>query len=189
MAGSDLSQGTPVQSNSTKLDRHLEETYNMPTPQWWESVAHAFAQLQELACPTSSVDLGHELAEPVDEYSASARLARATSLPSITLLPAGNHALKLAATNEVLQCLAFGTVGRKRYVELLWESIAQAQQAGAAKVVVHEVLQGVIPQITLRIGVHMFELRYLQCEPLVRTCVPIRSECVVSANIDTATRA
>lgn len=170
MAGPDLSQSTSVQPNSTKLDQHLKETFNMPTSQWWESVTQAFVQLQELSRPRSPV-LDHELDEPVDDDAASARLARAASLPAIILFPAGNHALGLTATNESLQCVAFGTVGRKRYVELLWESIVQAQEAGAAKIVVHEILQGEIPQITLRVDAHIFELRYFQCEPLVRTSV------------------
>lgn len=142
----------------------------MPTSQWWESVGLAFAQVQELSSSKSRAALD-DLDDTVDEYAVSARLARAASLPSIIILPSGNHALGLTATDEPLQCVAFGTVGRKRFVELLWESIVEAQDSGIAKIVVHEVLQGEIPQITFRVEDHIFELRYLQCEPLVRASV------------------
>ena len=171
MAGPDLSQSTSVQSDGSKLDNHLEETYNMPSCQWWESVGRAFVQLQGLSRPRSGGVVDDDLDRPADEYAVSARLTRAASLPTVILLPSGNHALRLTATNEALQCVAFGTVGRNMFVELLWEAIAQAQNNGTAKVVVHEILRGEIPQITLRVEAHAFELRYLQCESLVRTCV------------------
>ena len=171
MAGSDLSQGVSAQPNFARLDQQLERNFNMPTSQWWESVGKAFAQLQELSRPRSGAALEQGLDEPADEYAAGARLARAASLPSIILLPSGNHALGLTATDEPLQCVAFGTVGRKRYIELFWESIARTQEAGAPKIAVYEVLQGVDPKITLQIESHTFELRYHQCEALVRTYV------------------
>ena len=142
----------------------------MPTSQWWESAGWAFAQLQELSRPRSGAALDQELDEPSDEYAASARLARAASLPAVIVLPSRNYALGLTATNEPLQCVAFGTVGRKRYIELFWESIARAQEAGVPKIAVYEVLQ-LDPKIALRIESHVFELRYHQCEALVRTCV------------------
>ena len=171
MAGPNPSQSTSMQSDGSKLDKYLEEAYNMPPSQWWDSVREAFMQLQYLSRSRSGVAVDHDIDQPADEYAVSARLARAASLPAIVLLPSGNHALGLTATNEALQCVAFGTTGRKIFVELLWEAIAQAQNNGTAKVVVHEVLQGQIPQITLRVESHLFELRYFQCELLVRTCV------------------
>jgi hypothetical protein len=165
MAGTTLSQSMPCR----ELDQHLEDAYNMPTRQWWESAQRAFLRLQELFHPEPAALLSPELDEPAAEYATSARLARAASLPSIILLPSENHALELTATNEPLQCVAIGTVGSKLFVELLWELIAQAQEASGVKIVVHEVLQGPVLLITLSVEAHLFELKYFQCESLVRT--------------------
>jgi hypothetical protein len=187
MAETGPSHSASVQSNSSKLDNHLEHAYNMPTSQWWDSVGQAFARLQDLCRPRPNAALDCDLDQPADDYAVNARLARVTSLPAIILLPSGNHALRLTSTNEALQCVAFGTVGRKTFVELLWEAIAQAQNIGSPKVVVHEVLQGEIPQITFRVEAHIFELRYLQCESLVRKFVHFCSEGVSYANAPTAT--
>jgi hypothetical protein len=157
------------QFNGRELDQHLEEAFDMPTSHWWESVEQTFVQLQELVnTRASALFTDDELDEPAGEHAASARVARAASLPSIILLPAGKHALGLTATSEPLQCVAFGTVGPKLYVELLWETVAQVQEPGVVKIMVHSVLQGPVPQIILRVEAHIFELSYLQCESLVR---------------------
>jgi hypothetical protein len=171
MASERLTQSASDQTNSGELERHLEEAFHMPTPQWWESVHQSFSRLQELFRPKSDALLHEELDEDADEYTISARLARAASLPSIILLPSGNHALGLAATNEPLQCTAFGTVGPKVYIELFWEAIAEAQESGHVNIMVHEILQESEPRILLRLETHIFELNYIQCEALVRKYV------------------
>lgn len=170
MARLDLSQ-LALALPDAKLDWHLEETYNMPTSQWWESVNRTFVLLQALVSTSKPSAVHENQDDPVDEYAARARSARAASLPIIRLFSSGTHALGLTATNEGLPCVAFGTVGRARFVELLWESIADAQDDGVTKITVHEILQGEIPRVTLRFNTHVFEMRYLQCEPLIRACV------------------
>lgn len=171
MAEHALSQNTPARSYGRELDQNLQEVYNMPTSQWWESVQLTFLRLEKLLHPKSVALLSNQLDEPAEEYAISARVARAASMPSIILLPAGTHALSLTATNETLQCMAFGTVGPKLYVELVRESIVQAQEAGTIKIAVYEILQGPVPRITLRVEAHVFEMKYLQCESLVRAYV------------------
>jgi hypothetical protein len=171
MAEQSLSRDTPARSYGRELDQNLQEVYNMPTSQWWESVQLTFLRLENLLHPKSVALLGNQFDEPAEEYAISARLARAASLPSIILLPAGNHVLGLTATNETLQCMAFGTVGPKLYVNIVLESIAQAEEAGTVKIFVYEILQGPIPRITLRVEAHIFEVKYIQCESLVRAYV------------------
>ena len=148
-----------------------------PSPQWWESTRHALAELQELTRlkPTAGhdpdQDQNEKPDEPIDEYAASARQAQAASLPAITLLPAGDYARSVSCVGDAIQCLVFGTVGRKLFVELLCEMIALEQEAQNGKIAVYEILRGEIPKITLSTENHTFELRYLQCEELARWCV------------------
>lgn len=171
MAENNSPRRTSVLSDVDELDRHLEKTYGMPMPEWWEGATRAYVQLAKIINPSAGAGPDPELDEPVDQYAANARLARAASLPEIVVLATGNHALNLTSVDEALQCVAFGTVGPKLYVELFWESIVEAQEAGAVKLSVFEVLQGPVPQITLSVEQYTFEFKYLQCEALVRRCV------------------
>jgi hypothetical protein len=153
MAENNSPRRTSVLSDIDELDRHLEKTYGMPMPEWWEGATRAYVQLAKIINPSAGAAPDPELDEPVDQYAANARLARAASLPEIVVLATGNHALNLTS------------------VELFWESIVEAQEAGAVKLSVFEVLQGPVPQITLSVEQYTFEFKYLQCEALVRRCV------------------
>lgn len=152
-------------SHST-LDAHLE---NMPTEEWWEDAYQSFHKLEQLIQPSWMAEKALEVDEKElgpDSYTRNMKAVRAGSLPYINVMPAGNHQLQLTATNEPLECVALGTMGARLFVELFWEAVTRAQQAGDA-IVIHEV-QSFVPRFLLTIGSHEFELKYMQCEALVR---------------------
>jgi hypothetical protein len=152
--------------NRLNLDAHLKD---MPTDSWWSQARQSFKALEQMIQPswmteTLPEEHGEEL--EIDLHDRNMERVREGLLPWITVLPAGNHQLQLTATNEPLECIAFGTMGAKLFIDLFWEAITQAQLAGQP-IVVHE-LQGFVPRVLLTVGSHEFELKYVQSEALVR---------------------
>jgi hypothetical protein len=150
-----------AEDNRSTLDVLLKE---MPSEQWWEDAYHSFNKVEQLIRPSWRRE--PETQEDLDEDIKNVRMVREGSLPFITVLPAGNHALQLTATNEPLECIVFGTMGAKLFVELFCETVSKAQDAGEA-IVVHEV-QSFVPRMLLSVGDYEFEIRYMQCETLIR---------------------
>lgn len=156
------------ENNRSTLDALLED---MPTEEWWSEAHQSFQMLQQLIRPEWMAKKFQEQYDPdqtyaFNEYAINQRLALETSLPFINVLPAGNHQLGLTATSEPLECIAFGTMGEQRFIDVFWEAVILAQQSDHT-VVVHEV-QSSVPRIWLTVGSHDFKLKYMQCEKLVR---------------------
>jgi len=145
----------------------LERSFNMPSPSWWIDADQAFAHLQELLRPKTDAILGDELGEGASGDAVLSRLVRQSSLPSIAILPAGSHAMRTTASNELLECIVFGSVGSTLFLELFWESVIQAQHTGEI-VLVHEIQASETPRIVLRLRSHVFVLHYLQSTTLAR---------------------
>ncbi len=110
---------SPEQQDSDRLMQHLEEKYNMPHEKWCVGVETAF-QCLRMVLERGQDDINHEGDDP---ESISAQAARAEAMPLVSLLPSGSHALRLTATNEDLQCVAFGTITAERFVEIFWEAV------------------------------------------------------------------
>lgn len=156
------------EGNPSTLDAHLSE---MPTEEWWHEAHQSFQMLQQLVRPEWMAKRFQEQYDPNQPHSSNEntinqRLAQETYLPFINALPSGNYRLGLSATNEPLECIAFGTMGAQRFLEVFWEAVVLAQQLEDT-VVVHEV-QSAEPRIWLTVGLHDFLLTYVQCEKLVR---------------------
>ena len=156
-----MAEITEEEVDYSSLDAHLKE---MPSKEWWTGVHETFDKLLQLIQPTWMRE--PETKEELDEYTKNSRMVREGSLPFATVLSTGNHALGFTATNEPLECIAFGTMGAKLFIELFWEAVNKAQDAGEA-IVVHEV-QSFVPRIVLSLGAYEFEMRYVQCETLIR---------------------
>ncbi|TAQ84229.1 hypothetical protein B7494_g7446 [Chlorociboria aeruginascens] len=120
--------------------------FNMPTHRWWTEVNQSFETIRDILCPDNAGN---------------------PNLPCIVIVSTGTHALGLTATNEVLECVAFGSLTTNRFLEVFWESIARAQQNGEA-LVIHEIDELPILRFLFRLGSHTFELRYMQSRDLVR---------------------
>ncbi|KAE9379172.1 hypothetical protein N431DRAFT_153233 [Stipitochalara longipes BDJ] len=150
------------QQDSDQLIGYLEENYNMPNEEWWISVDTAFQHLHTLLeChPNEAPD------EENDPQSISAQAARADALPLVSLLPSGSHALRFTATNEYLQCVAFGTISSDLYVDIFWEAVSRVQDEGG-KFVVYKIESGAF---WFNFEGHNFQLLYIRCENLVRSC-------------------
>jgi hypothetical protein len=147
--------------NRSALDAHLKQ---MPSEQWWDDAYDSFNRLEEIIKPSWTRET--VTPEDLDEDTKNVRRVREGSLPYMIILPSGNHALRLTATNEPLECVAFGTMGVKLFIELFWETVSTAQDVGEP-IVVHEV-QSFVPRILLSVGDFEFELRFVQCETLIR---------------------
>jgi hypothetical protein len=152
------------QQDSDQLIKYLEEKYNMPNVKWWEEVHNTFQSLRNI------LERGQDYIsnEEDDPESISAQAARADALPLVTLLPSGSHALHLTATNEDLQCVAFGTISAERYVDIFWEAVARIEDEGG---------NFMVYRIDSDRNIFWFnyegyncQLLYLHCEQLVRSC-------------------
>ena len=110
---------SPEQQDSDQLTKQLEEKYNMPHEKWRDGVETAF-QCLRMVLERGQDDITHEEDDP---ESISAQAARADALPLVSLLPSGSHALRLTASNEDLQCVAFCTISAERFVEIFWEAV------------------------------------------------------------------
>jgi len=153
---------TIEQKNSDQLTGHLGKNYDLPDKEWWSGVDTAFHNLQTL--------LEYHPNEVPDEEnnpeSISAQAARADALPLVSLLPSGSHALRLTATNEDLQCVAFGTISAELYIDIFWEAVSKVQDEGG-KFVVYKIESGAF---WFNFGGRNFQLLYVRCEDLVRSC-------------------
>ena len=143
--------------------RDLQEHYNMPSETWWMTAHNTFTQLCRI--------LGHKEAvatlDPEDPPGAiSARTARDHALPSVTVLATGNYGLRVSATNEPLECAAFGTMSPHTYKEVFWESVVQVQRSGTSTLVIHEVDGG--SRFLLTLDSLVFEVKYYHCNAFVR---------------------
>jgi hypothetical protein len=151
------------QQDADRLMKHLEEKYDMPNEEWWTSVNTAFQRLRTLLeiRPNEAPE-----AEEEDPQSISAQAARADALPLVSLLPSGSHAMQLTATNEDLQCVAFGTISTETYIDIFWETVIKVQDDGG-KFVVYQVETS---SFWFNFEGHNFHLHYVRCENLVRKC-------------------
>lgn len=157
--------GESIQHRDSDLVRQLQLRYGMPTEHWWEGAKQKYSQLCMLL-NNQSDDLESNW-KPHEDASEDAARARQESLPSISVLPIGTYNLRLAATDEDLECVVFGTVRDLLFIDLLLEAIGQAPEKGIS-VVVHELKRLPTPKVVLGIGSQTFGVTYFQCEELVR---------------------
>jgi len=109
----------PFECNLEVLATRLVKDYNVPPLGWWEETQHRFNQLCAIICPQEGV-----LAATLEDTNQLSYVQSAwqTSLPVVRLLPTGTHLLRLTATNEPLECIAFGTMSEVRFEEVFWYS-------------------------------------------------------------------
>jgi hypothetical protein len=139
------------QQDSDQLIEYLREHYNMPREEWWTSVDNAFQHLRTLLeCHPDEV-----CDEENDPENISAQAARVDALPLVSVLPSGSHAIRLTATNEDLQCVAFGTISDDLYIDVF---VVYKTESGA---------------FWFNFEGHNFRLLYVRCEDLVRSCPKI----------------
>ena len=157
-----LSGSDEVTARSSILDAHLKE---MPSDEWLNKAHSSFTKLEQFIRPRTLTSRATPR-EELDENVKKIRAVREGSLPDICILPSGNHALRFTATNEPFECIAFGTMGGKLFIELFWEAVSKAQDAGE-NIVVHEI-QSLVPRVLLSLDGYEFEMKYVQAETLIR---------------------
>lgn len=134
--------------NSQLLLRLLDQS-GMPNRQWWDEVGSAYHYMCQM------------LTEDINTEGQSNRASR----PMIVILPAGNYACKLSSPNELLRCVAFGTLRADLFVEVAWQNITRAQDKGQ-EVKVYEVTER---RILLGMSGCLFSLQYVESPELVRS--------------------
>lgn len=135
-------------ANSQQLTRVLEQS-GMPNRQWWDEVESAYQYMCRM------------LTEDINTEEESNR----TSRPMIVILPTGNYACKLSSRNELLSCVAFGTLRADLFLEVAWQNITRAQDEGS-EVKVYEATER---RILLSMSGYMFSLQYFGSPELVRS--------------------
>jgi hypothetical protein len=135
-------------ATSQQLSSLLEQS-GMPNSEWWDQAWSAYREVSQM------------LTEDVNTAEDSNRASR----PMIVILPTGNLACQLSSRNELLKCVAFGTVRSDLFVEVAWQNITGAQDKGS-KVRAYEVSER---RIVLEISGFMFGLHYIESPELVRS--------------------
>ena len=159
-----------ARENRQEFLKHLQKNYNKPTDDWWSTVENTFKRLGRILGQKEAIPILDREETPEAD---SARKARDYALPSVTVLPAGTHALRLAATNEPLECAVFGTMAPNTYKEVFWESTVQVQRAGDSPLVIHEADGGPIPRFLLTFESLLFDIKYYYSNALVRKWVEL----------------
>ncbi|KAM3068732.1 hypothetical protein ACMFMG_010909 [Clarireedia jacksonii] len=154
------------------LQQHLEDHFQVAPPEYWNEVQTAFQTLRKLLAAQSSNDVHSDSKIPNsqdDDEIPSAHLAHIGALPKLVVFPTGTHALKLTAKNEPLECVVFGTISSKLFVDVFWESILSAQATiPEVSISVRSARATNHPKFTLRIQSCLFEVTYSSCEKLLR---------------------
>jgi hypothetical protein len=135
-------------ANSQQLTRLLEQS-GMPNREWWDEVETAY----------------HEMCQILTEDVNSEELSNRASRPMIVILPTGNHTCKLSSRNELLRCVAFGTLRADLFVEVAWQNITRAQDKGS-RVRAYEVSE---KRSLLAFSRVVFSLHYIESPELVRS--------------------
>ncbi len=135
-------------ANSQQLTRLLEQS-GMPDRDWWDEVDSAY----------------HNLCRMLTEDVNTEELSNRASRPMIVILPMGNYACRLSSRNELLKCVAFGTVRAELFVEVVWQNITRAHEKGS-KVKAYEVSEKIS---LLQISGFMFSLHYIESPELLRS--------------------
>lgn len=120
----------------------------MPNSEWWEGARAAYDKL----CKTLTAD-----PYQVEHGNHANR-------PAILIFPTGNFACELSSRNEVLKCLAFGTIRKELFLEVAWQRIVEAQASGL-KIDPFEISER---QLLLDVSGFLFCVRYLESSDLVR---------------------
>jgi hypothetical protein len=135
-------------ANSKQLTRLLEQS-GMPDREWWDEVESAY----------------HDLCQILTEDVNTEKLSNRASRPLIVILPAGNHACKLSSRNEILKCVAFGTLRADLFVEVAWQNITRAQEKGS-NIKAYAVSE---KRSLLSLSGVSFNLQYIETPDLVRS--------------------
>ena len=126
----------------------LLEHSGVPTSDWWDRANAAYDDLcKTLTADINAVEHGNHAYQP-----------------SISIFPVGNFACELSSQDEVLKCLAFGTIRKELFVEVAWQRIMEAQASGL-KIDPFEISE---KQLILGLSGLLFCVRYLESPDLVR---------------------
>jgi hypothetical protein len=135
-------------ANSQQLTRLLDRS-GMSNREWYNEVESAY----------------HDMCQILTEDINTEERSNRTSRPLIVILPTGNYACKLSSRNELLRCVAFGTVRADLFAEVVWQNITRAQDKGS-KVKAYEVSE---KRFLLDFSGYMFSLHYVESPELVRS--------------------
>lgn len=135
-------------ATSQLLLSFLEQS-GMPTCEWWNQAESAY----------------HDFCQILTGDMSIAEHSNRSSRPMIVILPTANFACRLSSRNEILKCVAFGTVRSDLFVELVWQHIAGASNNGS-KIKAYEVSER---RILLDFSGFMFSLHYIESTELVKS--------------------
>ena len=165
--GSHLDISYNSQINFNALDDILRRDYGMPDEVWLKDLIKTFDQLRNIF--QRGRDATNSTEEQIATYESSgAKAARDAVLPIVTVLPSGTFAMDLATKDEVLECIAFGTISPDIYHDMVWEEVMKVQSGSHFNMVVHEVDRHPNLRFLFRFHSYEFELRYYQCNALIR---------------------
>jgi hypothetical protein len=138
-----------------ELEHYLLQNYDMPTAEWWEGADQDNEGLREL------IERRPDKVTSDQEYSNS-HPARSKALPIVVLLKSGSYLAKVTATNVPLTCTAFGSISTGSYIDIFWDIIGEQSHISVLSI------SEASATFKVRVGRYCFEIRYFQCNELVR---------------------
>jgi len=127
----------------------LLERSGMPTQEWWTQAWTAYNQMyQALTAELNSAEVSNHASRPL-----------------ISIIPSGNFACELSSRDDVLKCVAFGTIRTELFIEVVWQNITGAQDR-RVKIEPFEVSEN---QLLLDVSGFVFSVRYYESPELVRS--------------------
>lgn len=166
MGAASLSSSVSGPTDQNRIDSHLRKHYNMPSEAWWDRVQSTFSDLQSLLEVHKHQNVTLEGQDAMPEPGTPQAL-RKERIPTVKLVRSTTFAAEVTADNELLTCLAFGTISPGLYVEIVWDLLGEAQKEGL-DMAMFRVLEGGTPE---------FEFRYQGCDfRLIYTYFPTLQE-------------
>lgn len=128
--------------NSLLLD------WGMPDEEWWRQADIAYTRCHQIL--TNNINPRHDTRRPGE--------------PIVSVLPNGNFACHLSARGDELEVVAVGSIRKSLYVDVVWQNILELQDNGTPI----KVFQMSEKRISFEVQSFLFNVRYIECEELVR---------------------
>lgn len=127
----------------------LLESWGMPQLEWYTKSDETYSDL----CNMLTTDIN-----PPERVNGP-------SLPKVWILPVGNFACRLSSEGEALKCVAFGSIRKGLFVEVVWQNITAAQARGM------QVKAFIVSEkwILLDLSGFLFSVRYIESAEVVES--------------------
>lgn len=165
MAGSFTFQNFSHGTSAPDLKTYLEKYHNMPTAAWWEGADQTFEYLKGKLEMRPDKEESSDPIPDTDSNTITAHSARVSALPLVVVLKAENFLSRIAAVNESLHIVMYGTISTKSHIDIFWDIVG-----GEDAITVYK-FRDDDGSCQIMVGDYTFTIYYFQWSELVRRYV------------------